>query len=312
MGAVMMFTRRSLLVGALAISTLGITACSDTPEVALQAETASFDIVAGEIPRLMVGVSDKDGNSLTGGTVQFRLRSADGGDWSTPVPAESIGVPGRPAPPTGEPQLRPPSEAVGVYSTGPVTIPGPGFWEIEIDAGKLGKAMTAFTAYEAPQAVGVGSMAPKSTNPTVRTPGIKPAQLDSLTLDATSLTALTHPELHQAVIADSIAAKRPIAIVVATPAYCSSRFCGPLVDEFAKVAPNFPEVDFVHLEVFPDGYEKPVSVHAAQWIAAGGVPSGQGNEPWVFVVDRNGAVAARFDNVVELAVLREELAKVSS
>jgi hypothetical protein len=208
--------------------------------------------------------------------------------------------------------LRPPSEAVGVYSTGPVTIPFAGFWEVEVDAGKLGKAMAGFTAYDAPQAVATGSLAPKTTNPTVRTPGIAPAQLDSLTLDATSLTALTHPELHQASIADSIAAKRPVAIVVATPAYCSSRFCGPLVDEFAKVAADFPGLDFVHLEVFPDGYDKPVSVHAAQWIAEGGVPSGQGNEPWVFVVDRKGVVAARFDNVVDLAALRAELTKVSS
>jgi hypothetical protein len=310
--------RAAGIVGRAIISTLVIfvvggmtTACGgSSSSTALQAETASFDVAAGEVARLMVGVSDIEGNSLTGGTVFFRIRPVDG-EWSSPVPARSLGVPGRPNPSGDEPRLTAPSEAVGVYATEKVTIPAAGFWEVEVDAGKLGKAITAFEAHDRAQAVAVGQPAPKTKNPTVNTPGIKPSQLDSLALDATDLAALRHPELYQVEIAAALQQRRPLAIVVATPAFCTSQFCGPLVDEFAKLRTDYPNVAFVHLEVFPDGFDKPVSVSAAQWIAEGGTPAGEGNEPWVFVVDSSGTVTQRWDNVIETDKLRAELQRLN-
>ncbi len=301
---------RTLMI--VVVATMGLASCSDKAAKAtgLQAETASFDIVAGPVERLMVGVSDIEGNSLTGGTVQIRIRPVDG-EWSTPVEATSLAVPGRPASTSTTARLTAPSEAVGVYATGKVTIPTAGFWELEVNAGKLGTAMTAFEAFEAAQAIGVGAAAPRTDNPTINTPGIKPSHLDSLALDATDISALTDQDLHKVQIAKSLNDRRPIAIVVATPAYCTSQFCGPLVSEFGKLQKEYPNIDFVHLEVFPDGFDKPISVSAAQWIAVGGTPEGQGNEPWVFVVDASGTVTQRWDNVVEMKALRAELKRLS-
>ncbi len=294
---------------------LSVSGCSTgQPEPTLFAETASFDLVAGTIPRLMVGVSDKEGNSLTGGTVSLRLRRADqdNAPWSSAVPARSLPIPGRPASNGETPRLTAPSEAVGVYATETVTIPAPGYWEVEVDAGKLGKAITAFEAFAEPQAIGIGQAAPRSENPTVDTPGVVPSQLDSLALDATSMSDLPHPELHRTSVARAIADHRPLVVIVATPAYCQSQFCGPLVDEIAKLMQSIDGVDAVLLEVFPDGYEKPVSPHAAQWISETGQPGGRGNEPWVFTVDASGTVSARWDNVVDLEALEAELRRIGS
>jgi hypothetical protein len=139
---------------------------------------------------------------------------------------------------------------------------------------------------------------------------VAPSQLDSLALDSTTLSAITDPELHRITVADALRKQQPFVVVAATPAYCTSQFCGPLVDVLAALQPQYPDVAFIHLEVFPDGYEKSVGVAAAQWIAAGGVPSGQGNEPWVFVVDKTGTVVARWDNVLDIAAFTEMLSKL--
>jgi hypothetical protein len=298
-----------LVVGLL----VGLSGCTAEPKVALFAETASFDLSAGEIQRLMVGVSDKEGNSVTGGEVTFRLRRADqdNAPWSSAVPAKSIPIPGRPFTVGEEPSLTKPAEAVGVYATGPVTIPEPGYWEVEVDAGSLGTAVTAFEAFDKPRAVAVGSRAPLTQNPTTATPGIKPAQLNSLALDATSMTGLPHPELHRTEIAKAIEEGRPLVVIVATPAYCQSQFCGPLVDTIASRMSTIDGVDAVLLEVYPDGYDKAVSPHAAQWISEGGTANGRGNEPWVFTVDRQGVISGRWDNVVDLAAFEDELQRLA-
>ncbi len=305
------------VLSALIICGLTISGCADgAKQSKLSAETASFDLVAGKNDRLMVGLGDIAGNVLTGGSVEFRIRPAGegggAGTWSTAVPARYIPVPGRPSSTATTPSLTSPSTAVGVYSTGPITVPTEGFWEVEINAGKLGTAMTAFQALAEPNAVAVGSGAPSSENPTVTTPGIRAAQLDSAAVDPVKLDTLADTALHTAQVARSLAAHRPLLVIVATPGFCSSKFCGPLVDELATLQPKYPNVDFVHLEVYPDGYDKAISPFAKQWIASGPSKTEEGNEPWVFVVDGSGTITQRWDNVVDMTALQTELTGLNS
>ena len=53
-------------------------------------------------------------------------------------------------------------------------------------------------------------------------------------------------------------------------------------------------MDFVHLEVFADAQTQSLNPSAAEWIAQQGA---DGNEPWVFVIDANGIIRYRFDNI---------------
>lgn len=284
----------------------------------LSAEVASFDISAGLIPRLMVGLNDIEGNVLTGGSVMFRLKlvalpggvPTDDPQWSTAVPATYLPIPGRPISAKTKATLGPPSDGVGVYTTGPVTIPSAGFWEVEIDAGRLGVATSGFEAFEKPKAVSVGRKAPLTKNPTLKTLGVTPGQLDSSVEGETDLSTLPYPTLHQHQIAESIANRRPVVVVVVTPAYCMSKFCGPLRDEVAKLAvTRSKDADFVHLEVYADKRLR-ISPFASEWIASIEDPN-DANEPWLFVIDKSGNVSHRWDNVVPLAELKAAIDEIS-
>jgi hypothetical protein len=53
--------------------------------------------------------------------------------------------------------------------------------------------------------------------------------------------------------------------------------------------------DFIHLEVWRDFEAQELNPAAAAWIQT----TSGGNEPWVFLVDANGTIVARWDNVLD-------------
>jgi hypothetical protein len=259
-------------------------------------ETASFEVVAERPGRVMIGLSTTDGRVLAGGEVTFEIGPSDGSGTPITTPARYISVPGMPAV-SGGPRIDRPSRGIGVYAADAVTIPTAGFWTIHVKVpGMSNQAPEAsFEVLASGQVPTVGDDAPRTKNLVLATPGVRPEWLDS-TADA------DHPPdalLHSTVIADAIAAHQRVVIVVSTPAFCTSRFCGPtteLVRETARrlQGQNRP-VQFVHLEVWRDYEAKAVNKGAAEWILRDGA---EGREPWVFLVGSDGKVAARFDNVV--------------
>ena len=48
----------------------------------------------------------------------------------------------------------------------------------------------------------------------------------------------------------AIAAARPIAFLVGTPEFCQTGVCGPVLDLLVEQAPDHPEIQFVHAEVY--------------------------------------------------------------
>ena len=63
----------------------------------------------------------------------------------------------------------------------------------------------------------------------------------------------------------------------------------------------------MHLEVWDDYEESVVTKSAAEWIFPDGPEGGGGNEPWVFLIDSNGVITQRWDNVTNEAQLRAAL-----
>jgi hypothetical protein len=100
-------------------------------------------------------------------------------------------------------------------------------------------------------------------------------------------------------IAGSLAAHRPFVVTFATPKFCSSRTCGPVVDVVDAVRRQFAGsgIRFIHVEV----YEKnDPSLGPNPWFKAWHLPS----EPWTFVVGSDGRIKAKFEgsfSVEELA-----------
>jgi hypothetical protein len=90
-------------------------------------------------------------------------------------------------------------------------------------------------------------------------------------------------------VADSLAAHVPFVVTFATPRWCESRTCGPVVDVVAHERKRFAHtrIRFIHVEVYRDndprkGYNK--------WFKQWRLPS----EPWTFLVGSDGRIKQKF------------------
>lgn len=128
----------------------------------------------------------------------------------------------------------------------------------------------------------VGATAPDSKTPTLATTGGKLA----------SLTTATHPDrsLYTTSVAEALSAHAPFVVTFATPKFCTSRTCGPVVDVVSHVRKQLSgsTVRFIHVEVFAGndparGYNR--------WMRDWKLQS----EPWVFLVGRDGRIKAKFE-----------------
>jgi hypothetical protein len=138
-----------------------------------------------------------------------------------------------------------------------------------------------------PQAPAVGDTAIPSRTPT----------LASTHGNVAALTTATPPDLAllKYSVADSIKAHAPFVLVFATPKFCQSRTCGPVVDVAEAVQKKFAGsgIRFIHVEIYKDnnpaqGYNR--------WVGEWRLPS----EPWVFLVGRDGKIKQRFEGSVSV------------
>lgn len=138
------------------------------------------------------------------------------------------------------------------------------------------------------------------------------AGIDTRSIDSRAAgdAPLPDPELHAGTIAAALEAKRPLMVVVSTPTYCQSRFCGPITDSVSALATRYGDrMAFVHLEVWKNFDDNEVNKAAAEWIYPPGTKDPR--EPWVFVVGRDGRISHRFDNVATDAELEQAVGDVT-
>lgn len=104
--------------------------------------------------------------------------------------------------------------------------------------------------------------------------------------------------MHDVSLETAIAEGRPVVLTIATPKFCTSAICGPVVDVVmgVKEAVGRDDVVFVHAEVFTDAGNTPTQI-----VTAYELPT----EPWTFVVGADGKVVDRFDGPVVPALLRD-------
>jgi hypothetical protein len=320
--------RRAAFIGVVALGALamGATACggsddggADDAASTISAEVASFDLAVGRDERFTVGFFAGDDRILAYGKVRLRfgflgVDPASGGadvTLSQPAAATFLPVAGQEvdADKPG-PVLVAQSEARGVYGARAVRFDQAGFWVVNVEGTVDGEPFEAGAGFEvkaAPQIVAVGEPAPRTENPVGGAPGVDPLAIDSRADDG----ELPDPELHSTTVAGALAAGRPVVVVVSTPTFCVSRFCGPITEEVQKLAEEFGDrVDFVHLEVWQDFEAQIVNPAAAEWIAP--ADGGDLREPWVFVVGADGLVTERFDNAVSDADLRRAVEAVAA
>ncbi len=112
--------------------------------------------------------------------------------------------------------------------------------------------------------------------------------------------------LHQHDLAGSLAAGRPVAVLVSTPAYCQTAICGPVLDLLVGASATAGDVDLIHAEVYANPHAVPTIAEAtsAPIVAAFGMPF----EPILFVADRTGTLVERHDSIFDSAQLEAALA----
>jgi hypothetical protein len=127
---------------------------------------------------------------------------------------------------------------------------------------------------------------------------------NSLTGSGKALAHITtdpHPDkrFYSTSIADAVRSHRPFVVVFATPKYCQSELCGPMLNIAKKVSTRFPKMTFIHVEIYklprdgklpPDPHSLPQSAPVREW--------GLHSDPWTFVVDSHGRVSAKFEGTV--------------
>jgi hypothetical protein len=188
-------------------------------------------------------------------------------------------------------------DVVGVYAF-QVDIPGPATYQMDVDAGELGElAPIGFVAVEDPVQVTVGEPAPLSDTRT-----LADAPIDELTSDQT-------PEepYYEMTVAEAVGAG-PSVLIFATPAWCTSQSCGPMLDQVQELDSEYPNLNYVHVEVYENiqvtDQEDLVLVPAVEeW----GLPT----EPWLYVTDASGTVTAAFEGAVSDSELRSALDEVA-
>jgi hypothetical protein len=194
----------------------------------------------------------------------------------------------------------PPPIPQGVNAT-EVTFPAPGIWTVIAEVAVNGQKLVGDAAYqvfpkEASKTPYPGQAALPTDTPTVADhKGVNPI-----------CTRQPACDMHQVSLASALKSGKPIALAIGTPAFCKSRVCGPNLDELIAVQQEVgSKAVFVHAEVYID--DKAESINGfkftpamLQWHLL--------TEPWLFLIDRKGVVASRFEGPLTAGQIKAALA----
>ena len=178
----------------------------------------------------------------------------------------------------------------GTYVTS-VDFDAPGRWGVDISVTMGGRQIELIPLQldimeESPEPA-VGDPAPPSRQPTLA--------------DVTDIAEIDssipfRPNMHDITVADALAAGRPLVVAFATPAFCESRTCGPIMDTIMDLLYDKyqEQAAFIHIEPYKleelrrgDGLFHVEAME--EWNLQ--------TQPWLFVIDRSGKIAAKFEGI---------------
>ena len=241
------------------------------------------DFPTGTTIRIPFQVFQKDGKLLKpdDGTAELYLGATATSAALGPYPVKLLSL-------TGKGVTFDRADADSIMVAAEVPLPAAGAWTAVVTmkvAGKTVAASNQFSVLPKEATPAIGAAAPAARTPTLKDVGGDGTKISTAQpLDTTLLNDS---------IPDLLAAKRPFVVAFATPRFCTSRICGPIVDIVKNVQRDLQgtEMAFVHAEIFTD---LDPSKGAAPWVLAWALPT----EPWVFVVDARGVITAKFEGAV--------------
>lgn len=277
-------SRFRLLATGIVLSVLTAACGGSTQPLALVA-SSSGSLEVGEV-RVMLGLVDPETEEFLASPDVAATASFSGPEDEsiTDVPLEFV---------WSVPDLR------GLYRT-VVDLPRAGAWSVVVTADGFTATEPAVVVINQETAMPqVGDPAPA-----VETPTAADADLSTISSDPDP-----DPDFYRLSLDEAVSDDRPTVIVFATPAFCTSATCGPVLDNVKSVAADHSGVDFVHVEIYQNldaqSFEELVTVPAVdEWA----LPS----EPWVFVTDADGVITARFEGAVDPSELSSALTDIGA
>ena len=184
-------------------------------------------------------------------------------------------------------------ESRGMY-VAPVSFPDPGRWGVEVTVQRPGRAadvarmtLEVVVSGRAPM---IGSVAPRAT-------GGSPTSADE------PCSNVPPCELHGPHLEEALANGRPSVLLFATPGYCMTATCAPVLSVVLDVrARQAGRANFVHVEIYKDPRNQLVADAVTRW----NLPS----EPWTFLVDAGGTIVDRYEGIVTVAELEAALTQL--
>ncbi|MBP8001306.1 MAG: thioredoxin family protein [Chloroflexi bacterium] len=177
-------------------------------------------------------------------------------------------------------------------------IPTPGNWGLgaTVTLADGSEVQTQFVIAVAAntQAPAVGTRPPASQNRTLTT---EP--------DISKLSSGQDPvpALYQMTVAEALASGKPTVVAFSTPAFCQTAICAPVLHSVEAVYAEMGEqVNFIHLEIYKTFEPLVQADEVTEWRLT--------SEPWIFVLDGEGQIAAALGGPVSPQELLDELAHV--
>lgn len=121
--------------------------------------------------------------------------------------------------------------------------------------------------------------------------------------DLAQITTRVPPDSQNKVDYADVLGKEPIVLLFATPKFCQSRVCGPVVDATEQAKREFGDrAAFIHMEIYNNN--DPADDVRPQ-VRAFHLPS----EPWLFTIDRRGVVSDAIEGAFGTELLDEAIEK---
>jgi hypothetical protein len=253
--------------------------------------------------RVSLTLTDKDDNLVLDAQVHLRFYDLNGQTPAFQSESDSRFVPVTLAyvdPQSGNRETT--SGDSGVY-VAHATFSRAGDWGVQVIVTRGGRTLKPipyrFTVLDHSTEPAVGDPAPASEQRTLAT---------ARSIEDIDTSYPPRPAMHNITVADALKTGKPLVIAFATPAFCQTRTCAPVMDTvmdplFAKYR---DEAIFIHIEPYELGplrqsnVQQPVRA-TQEWRLR--------SEPWVFVVGRDGRIAGKFEGIMAVDEVEDVLSQ---
>jgi hypothetical protein len=178
-----------------------------------------------------------------------------------------------------------------------VTFPEPGIYDITAiyEGSGMDSQVQAYSANEI-ATPGVQEPLPPADTPTPERP-----------LDVDPMCTRVPPcPFHAVALPDALRTGKRVVLLIATPAYCQTAVCGPILDNLIEVVGDREDLVVIHSEVYAN--PKEVDDVSLANLAPAPAAYSMAYEPALFVTDTGGTITDRADVIIDISEMQEILA----